>query len=461
MNMKVFVSHSWQDKFYAQKLADSIKEMGIELWLDANNLLPGEHIQETIDQVLGHVDLVLLLWSENSSKSSGVLAEIETSINLNKIILPCVLDGTSLKAHPHLSTVKNLKLNNFDEGIGRLKMVILNYMSRDFGSNKFQAIAQLNEFIGALETVNHVYKVAGNSAQKSTQENEYWENKIITTETRAFNALQQEQEKAAHIHAFMQEQMSCLETGLHDKQVVKQVLDRVYGNVFAQDPLLQDFIQHVESIYASFSQNQHINIIAKYRTELEAELGKFKATLKSYLGWLGDMLLDASMENTSYYFLSSADNLARLCELTTDLEPENMMSELSQELIKYLDTPGGFIDNNEGLIGYADDAFFIHVVIAFLVERQLIDTTSWNLDWQKLQTGQELVFNFIREDVKQDMQNRITAYLQSMYQKYYPEPETNHSQLERQQQELEALRNQVWEGKLMSIETGMIHKPIW
>ena len=43
--MKVFISHSWKNKTVAQKIADEIKAAGSEVWLDANNLLPGQMIQ--------------------------------------------------------------------------------------------------------------------------------------------------------------------------------------------------------------------------------------------------------------------------------------------------------------------------------------------------------------------------------------------------------------------------------
>lgn len=86
--MKIFISHSCKNKTAAQKIADEIKAAGADIWLDANNLLPGQLIQDSIDEVLGKIDMVVLVWSKEASESGGVAAEIFTCSRLNKTIIP-------------------------------------------------------------------------------------------------------------------------------------------------------------------------------------------------------------------------------------------------------------------------------------------------------------------------------------------------------------------------------------
>ena len=130
--MKVFISHSWKNKTDAQKIADELQAAGADLWLDANNLLPGQLIQETIDEVLNKVDIIILVWTKDASESGGVAAEVFTCSRLNKTIIPCILDETPLTVHPYLARIKGISFKDFNDGIGRLKMVLLNYMTRDF-----------------------------------------------------------------------------------------------------------------------------------------------------------------------------------------------------------------------------------------------------------------------------------------------------------------------------------------
>lgn len=90
--MKVFINYSRKNKTDAQKIADELKAAGADLWLDANSLLPGQLIQETIDEVLNKLDMVVLVWTKDASESGGVAAEVFTCSRLNKTIIPCLLD---------------------------------------------------------------------------------------------------------------------------------------------------------------------------------------------------------------------------------------------------------------------------------------------------------------------------------------------------------------------------------
>lgn len=72
----VFLSHSWKDKFFARKLADSLRRHGIDVWIDDAELGIGDSLVEKISQALGKADYVAAILSRNSVQSDWVQKEL-------------------------------------------------------------------------------------------------------------------------------------------------------------------------------------------------------------------------------------------------------------------------------------------------------------------------------------------------------------------------------------------------
>ena len=77
--MQIFISHSWKDKTTADRLANDLEGV-VEVWIDTEQLMPGDSIQGVIDDALAGMDYMLLLWSRNSNASSNVAAEIDSAV---------------------------------------------------------------------------------------------------------------------------------------------------------------------------------------------------------------------------------------------------------------------------------------------------------------------------------------------------------------------------------------------
>lgn len=250
--MKAFISHSWKNKTAAQQIADALNDAGIEIWLDVNNLLPGQPITATIDQALSSMDVVILLWSKQALESDGVQAEIESSVRLKKIILPCLLDSTPIGAHQLLKEIKGIGFGDIPDGIGRLKMVLLNYMMAGFNMQQGNAAKKMNEFLGSLETAAYLTQTENIKETGSEADKDFWVNKITATQSSAEQQLREEQEKGKLIESFLKEKMAALEAGLNDKQACQKILADLKTFTHAQHPVLQVFIQRVQNICDSF-----------------------------------------------------------------------------------------------------------------------------------------------------------------------------------------------------------------
>lgn len=100
-NKKVFLSHSSLDKSLVISVALDLKSKGIDTWLDASDILPGESIVKKIEEGLNQCDFILLFLSKNSVQSNWVTKEWETilwdEVNTNKVkIIPIKLDNCSI-----------------------------------------------------------------------------------------------------------------------------------------------------------------------------------------------------------------------------------------------------------------------------------------------------------------------------------------------------------------------------
>lgn len=443
--MKAFISHSWKNKMAAQQIADALKEAGVEIWLDANNLLPGQSITSTIDQALGSMDIVILVWSKQAMESDGVLAEIESSSRLKKLVLPCLLDDTSLDTHSYLKEIKGIGFADMQDGIGRLKIVLLNYMMAGFNMHQGDSAKKLNEFLGSLETAAYLTQTQNIKETGTEAEKDFWINKVTSTHSAAEQHLREEQEKGKQISEFLNEKMACLQVNLHNQQACNQILSEMKAFAHAQHPVMQSFIQRVQDICKSFKKDDPIE---KYKQAIESKIPSSFQQLKTSFGWIiPESVFKSSFDNLSYFISSSAYCLQQLQWLSEQTNAHPVIGDCAAILIQYIQTPGGVIDNSQyGILGYADDAYLIHSLVTALQNEGVITTAGWNINWVTVNTGCTIAFSLIGANIKQQLDNDIAAFCQAMVNKYNPQ----HQQ--QQYDQLQKAKDDLWRAKLISLQ---------
>lgn len=127
--IQVFISHQWRDKQVADRLARDLERMA-DVWLDFRNLRPGDRIQARIDEALGRMDLVLLLWSRHAKASDGVQEEIRKSLELHRRLVPVFLeyDGAgrpSPPLEPPLSEILGVDLHHYGTGLAQIAHLVM------------------------------------------------------------------------------------------------------------------------------------------------------------------------------------------------------------------------------------------------------------------------------------------------------------------------------------------------
>lgn len=121
---KIFLSHSSKDKPIVTSVALDLKEKGINTWLDAFDIQPGESIISKINEGLNNCDFILLFLSQNSVNSEWVTKEWETmlwdEINTQNVkIIPIKIEDCEIPKL--LQTKKYINLSDdYNFGIRQL-----------------------------------------------------------------------------------------------------------------------------------------------------------------------------------------------------------------------------------------------------------------------------------------------------------------------------------------------------
>lgn len=98
---KVFISHSYTDRAFATSLAAHLKELGLSIWWDAEELNAGDYIKGKIAEGIESSSIFVIVLSENSAKSNWVRWELNSALLYNATksnirIIPVKIDGTAL-----------------------------------------------------------------------------------------------------------------------------------------------------------------------------------------------------------------------------------------------------------------------------------------------------------------------------------------------------------------------------
>lgn len=80
-NCSIFLSHNWSDKEFARKLARSLTEEGVKVWIDEAEIQIGDSLISKIREGIDQMNYLGVILSPNSVKSEWVKREVDIAMN--------------------------------------------------------------------------------------------------------------------------------------------------------------------------------------------------------------------------------------------------------------------------------------------------------------------------------------------------------------------------------------------
>ena len=94
----LFISYSRQDLQQVEPFVKMIEQRAnVKCWIDWNGIESGEQFEDVIVSAIDSVDVVLFFISENSMNSTYAKMEVNYAYNIEKKVVPIVLDGGKLR----------------------------------------------------------------------------------------------------------------------------------------------------------------------------------------------------------------------------------------------------------------------------------------------------------------------------------------------------------------------------
>jgi hypothetical protein len=94
----VFLSYSSKDKDFANRLVEGLRSEGLKVWTADEQIKVGDSLKSSVSQAISKSQWVIVILSENSSRSGWVSKELSLALEAEKargrtLVLPVVYQG--------------------------------------------------------------------------------------------------------------------------------------------------------------------------------------------------------------------------------------------------------------------------------------------------------------------------------------------------------------------------------
>ncbi len=409
--MKVFISHSWQDKSDADRLARDLSGVA-DVWQDVRQLQPGHSINEAIDAALAATDLVVLVWTSRAMASDGVAAELDTCVRLGRRVVPCLFepgaDGELLPLPPQLGEVLAIDFADYSLGFGRLNVVLFELQAGDVGLDLAETLSAMTDAGAVMDYVSGYREREGVSGDRHQ-----WATRILEA-----NAAVQERGKVVmeRLEAsvdFAQEVMGALQAEPVDVGELERLLVEARVRE-AEDPELMGQVRRMleTALQDAPSWGQTPEPLPVAGT---GEVGPGRSDeppgLESYVAALvGPARAPAAVAAVRDYLQRAPGVVTTLGAIALQTQSP-AGAEVVAALSQYLASEQDLLPDTHGEIGALDDAWLIHNTAFRLVEAGILEADQIPVDWPSLIQADGIVLRLMPPHVVEGLAALVQQFL--------------------------------------------------
>jgi hypothetical protein len=413
--MKIFISHSWNDKSLATQVNEILEKDGHEVWYDVHQLAPGDDIQAVIDVYIKKSDVVVLIWSLHAFDSEGVDAEIQTTKRLGKRIIPLLKDSTPLAHHKELKGLLGIPFDDVDTGLLLLQRGLLmlmageTYKDAPWFKEAFDNVVDLGGYLNYVNT----YRLKGNKNDDGYKEQ--WAARLEELNKKNELIRKHLMPEAEGKMEMLQSIMKELEKGNTPLKKLNEWKQWCTANECFQPELmkkLKEFIDNdIQRLHNGGAPVSSLNVESVEKTieRLENAIGQKKeeayagltATIKKYGGFLmGEKTINSIV--TGYLnYVTKCPQLLRELLNEAKLSEYVAVKEAVVKLTSYLESQDhGLEMRKKNLEGYFDDAYLINHTVKLLIEADLVAKNNFSLDFVSMNIVEQYVSFILNKQTK-------------------------------------------------------------
>jgi hypothetical protein len=400
--LKVFISHQWRDKQLADRLARDLENFA-DIWMDYRNLRPGDRIQDTIDQVLAEMDLVLLVWTDHAKNSKGVQAEIQTSLDLGLRIIPCFFtyDDAGRPYPPlekPLDQILGLDFHHYGSGLAQLAELILHLQTQrapsELALGDDPRLRMLQNVKGILTFLANYRKL-----QNVPDERAEWVNNAI-------DEIERYAKSSGDVDSIRFLLEAARRSEANDPEALGIVISRLEGLLGKVSPQERAAVpaqpSPVNSVINSGSRPYEWRQPAAPPPDLLAQIVEKIVPPGTASGWLSQIDI----------YLKSAPAALQALLAYAKAAGSPAGAQVVTYLQSYLANGDDLIPDHQGRYGLLDDAWLILNTTFRLVESGLVPAGAVPVDWKAIISADYLVRSIIPQDALAALTNVVLQMLQ-------------------------------------------------